>query len=70
MFDAGWLMVPQNVTLPTLELLECCGSAERFEGSMLFFTCNSICSKHLDRTLQTSMFLMSSSRHVKGGYDW
>ena len=24
MFDAGWLMVPQNVTLPTLELLEWC----------------------------------------------
>ena len=24
MFDAGWLMAPQNVTLPTLELLECC----------------------------------------------
>ena len=51
-------------------ILVASGSAERFEGSMLFFICNSICSKHLDRTLQSSMFLMSSSRHVKGGYDW
>ena len=37
---------------------------------MLTFMFNSICSKHLDRRLQTSMFLMSSSRHVKGGCQW
>ena len=37
---------------------------------MLAFMFNSICSKHLDRKLQTSMFLMSSSRHVKGGCQW
>ena len=45
-------------------------SAERSQGSMLVFIFNSICSKRLDRTLQTSMFLMFSSRHVKGGYKW
>ena len=44
------------------------GSAEGCLGSMLVFIFNSICSKHLDRPLHTSMFLMSSSRHVKGGY--
>ena len=44
------------------------GSAEGCQGSMLVFIFNSICSKHLDRMLRTSMFLMSSSRHVKEGY--
>ena len=44
-------------------------SAERSQGSKLVFIFNSICCKHLDRTGQTSMFLMSSSRHVKGGYE-
>ena len=45
---------------------EACG-AERSQGSMLV-------SKHLHSwligMLQTSMFLMFSSRHVKGGYKW
>ena len=36
---------------------------------VLTLMCNSICSKHLDRRLRTSMFLMFSSRHVKGGYE-
>ena len=35
---------------------------------MLVCIFNSIRSKYLDRMLQTSMFLMFSSRHVKGGY--
>ena len=43
---------------------------ERGVPCMLAFMFNSICSKHLDRKLQTSMFLMSSSRHVKGGCQW
>ena len=44
-------------------------SAERSQGSMLVFIFNSTCSKQLDGMLQTSMFLMFSSRHVKGGYE-
>ena len=44
-------------------------SAERSQGSMLVFIFNGTCSKQLDGTLQTSMFLMFSSRHVKGGYE-
>ena len=43
-------------------------SAERSQGSMVVFIFNSTCSKQLDGMLQTSMFLMSSSRHVRGGY--
>ena len=38
------------------------------QGSMLVCIFNGIRSKHLDRMLQTSMCLMFSSRHVKGGY--
>ena len=37
---------------------------------VLVFIFLHIYSKHVDRTLQTSMFLMFSSRHVKGGYKW
>ena len=44
-------------------------SAERSQGSKLVFIFNRICCKYLDRTGQTSMCLMSSSRHVKGGYE-
>ena len=44
-------------------------SAERSQGSKLVFIFNRICCKYLDRTGRTSMCLMSSSRHVKGGYE-
>ena len=44
-------------------------SAGRSQGSKLFFIFNRICCMYLDRTGQTSMCLMSSSRHVKGGYE-